>query len=325
MAQPVCPVDPKTREIWLAKAKSDSAGAGKSAPHPIEAPVAQQASEATAQTSGGFSWKNLIWSSAAAPGRPQTASTASGGSASTGVGTDSSGGSCPLGYDRPQIPTEEASACPVSPEARNAWIQAGRAQQKPLLAKTVTGVTEAVESCSSDTVGDLADDNSTVNLPDERQVSSIPRTGESSNWVYPSEKQFFKAMKRKQWDPEVDDMKTVVPLHNMVNEVAWRYILNWEQGQGGDECGGIKLTSFKGNAKQVTPRAFVGHYVFGRDLPFDRHDWTIDRCGKKVDYVIDFYSVPASADNPDPTFFLDVRPKLNSIEGWRLRIARAFK
>jgi hypothetical protein len=27
----------------------------------------------------------------------------------------------------------------------------------------------------------------------------------------------------------------------------------------------------------------------GRPLPFDRHDWYVDRCGKEVRYVIDFY------------------------------------
>ena len=29
----------------------------------------------------------------------------------------------------------------------------------------------------------------------------------------------------------------------------------------------------------------------GIDLPFDRHDWTVDRCGKEVKYVIDYYSM----------------------------------
>lgn len=28
---------------------------------------------------------------------------------------------------------------------------------------------------------------------------------------------------------------------------------------------------------------------FGGQLPFDRHDWWVDRCGREVRYVIDFY------------------------------------
>ena len=29
---------------------------------------------------------------------------------------------------------------------------------------------------------------------------------------------------------------------------------------------------------------------FGVDLPFDRHDWFVDRCGKEIRYIIDYHS-----------------------------------
>ena len=29
----------------------------------------------------------------------------------------------------------------------------------------------------------------------------------------------------------------------------------------------------------------------GYQLPFDRHDWIVDRAGKEVRYVIDYYDV----------------------------------
>jgi len=49
----------------------------------------------------------------------------------------------------------------------------------------------------------------------------------------------------------------------------------------------------------------------GYKLPFDRHDWVIDRCGTHVRYVIDFYS-----GTPQPgraaSMHLDVRPALDS-------------
>lgn len=51
----------------------------------------------------------------------------------------------------------------------------------------------------------------------------------SGKWVYPSEKMFFEAMKRKGYDARVADMKTVVPIHNAVNERAWREIVEWEE------------------------------------------------------------------------------------------------
>jgi len=28
----------------------------------------------------------------------------------------------------------------------------------------------------------------------------------------------------------------------------------------------------------------------GFKLPFDRHDWVVDRCGTDVRYIIDFYN-----------------------------------
>jgi cytochrome c heme-lyase len=92
------------------------------------------------------------------------------------------------------------------------------------------------------------------NLSVERETSSIPRT-DAANWVYPSEAQFFAAMARKQHDPQKADMKTIVPIHNLVNERAWMQVRQWEDGMGGDKCGGIKLVSFQGKPQQLSLRA----------------------------------------------------------------------
>ena len=32
------------------------------------------------------------------------------------------------------------------------------------------------------------------------------------------------------------------------------------------------------------------NFICRVNLPFDRHDWTVDRCGKEVRYIIDYYS-----------------------------------
>ncbi|AGO11919.1 AaceriADR154Wp [[Ashbya] aceris (nom. inval.)] len=205
--------------------------------------------------------------------------------------------------------TSAQSGCPVDHSARNIWLKhAGQA-------------TEDVE-CSSDKLADMPHYSTDVPLPTEREQSSIPRTGTEHNWVYPSQKQFFEAMLRKNWNPHAEDMKTVIPLHNSVNERVWNYIKLWENGRGGESCGGIKLTSFKGSAKDLTPRAWFRSTVLGYTPPFDRHDWRVDRCGTEVDYVIDFYS----DEHPKlgPQIFLDVRPKLNSFEGFKLRVLKAL-
>ena len=38
---------------------------------------------------------------------------------------------------------------------------------------------------------------------------------------------------------------------------------------------------------------------FGGQLPFDRHDWWVDRCGQEVRYVIDFYFHEEAAGTPE--------------------------
>jgi Cytochrome c/c1 heme lyase len=40
-------------------------------------------------------------------------------------------------------------------------------------------------------------------------------------------------------------------------------------------------------------------WLLGGPLPFDRHDWTIDRCGTTVRYVIDFYYHEDKAGSPE--------------------------
>jgi Cytochrome c/c1 heme lyase len=59
--------------------------------------------------------------------------------------------------------------------------------------------------------------------------------------------------------------------------------------------------------------------VYRYSLPFDRHDWLIDRDGVEVRYVIDFYkgaatpSSATSASAPKPiSIYLDVRPAVDS-------------
>jgi len=71
----------------------------------------------------------------------------------------------------------------------------------------------------------------------------------------------------------------------------------------------------------LTPKARV-FTLLGYHPPFDRHDWTVDRCGKKIEYVIDFYSGKQDPKQPEKvSFYLDVRPKI-SVEGVKMRVGR---
>lgn len=141
-------------------------------------------------------------------------------------------------------------------------------------------------------------------------------------WIYPSEQMFFNAMRRKNWSPHEHDMKTVVPIHNAVNEMCWKQILEWETMHE-NTCGGPKLLKFEGKANQLSPKARMLGWI-GYRPPFDRHDWTVDRCGKSVKYVIDFYEGRQDTRNPmAPSFYLDVRPALTAEGAWN-RVRRWF-
>ena len=159
---------------------------------------------------------------------------------------------------------------------------------------------------------------------------------------------FYNAMQRKGWSPREEDMRSVVAIHNAVNEQTWREVLKWERLHQA-ECGQPRLVRFQGRPTDYSPKARLRSLV-GYQLPFDRHDWVVDRCGKQVAlaaqlpppppltlfypagsggpvvpngprragaqvrYVIDFYN-----GRPDPSkpvsFYLDVRPALDDWGG----------
>lgn len=223
--------------------------------------------------------------------------------------------------------------------------------------------TSAAQSteCSSDRISQSpATDSITVpvgrttrTLSQDREVSTIPRaqlqvpstipsnseqeTGAdkaSGNWIYPSETQFFKAVLSKSattTSPEelASSISSIIPIHNAVNERAWHLIKQWE-GDSSKKCGGPKLLSFQGlGAGALSPRA-RWNTLMGAKEPFDRHDWIVERCnGEQVEYIIDFYQ-GKEREGADPrraqqelNFYLDVRPKLNTVEGIKMRFQKA--
>ncbi|KAH9268732.1 hypothetical protein BASA83_009215 [Batrachochytrium salamandrivorans] len=165
--------------------------------------------------------------------------------------------------------------------------------------------------------------NQALRLETERETSTIPMGGaqSGSNWIYPSEQMFFNAMRRKNWDAKEDDMKVIVPIHNAVNERCWKQILEWEALHQ-STCAQPKLLKFIGRPKDYTPKARF-RQLLGYKLPFDRHDWTVDRCGTKVTYVVDFYT-GASGNPTDLAFYLDVRPEM-SYQGVLDRLTKFWK
>lgn len=333
-----CPVDHKSREAWLAQARAAQEAQSQSQPEPHQQ---QQISQKQVHPTDWL------------PASLNTASDA--GNASPSSAEDK----CPVDHNSREAWLAQARAAqeaqlqsqqPPEP-AKHTPASAGGS-------KTASGwhwpriplVSSSTPAQPSDTT---TPDPATQppkpaphGLTTEREVSTIPRSksaGEpnasagpsnhetetgadpkSGNWVYPSEKMFFDAMKRKGHDTRVADMKTVVPIHNAVNERAWKEIREWERPYELPTCPqGPMLLSFAGLSTNMSPRARM-NTLLGFTAPFDRHDWVIDRCGTRVDYVIDFYAGRPGAAGGKPSFYLDVRPKLNSWEGVKMRALKGL-
>ncbi|KZV63015.1 cytochrome c and c1 heme-lyase [Peniophora sp. CONT] len=207
----------------------------------------------------------------------------------------SSSSKCPVDHT---APASSADACPVDHSARSTWASLNLPHSSSSPPTPIPSSTPSL-------------------LSQDREISSIPRGASDASqaegehkWVYPSEAQFYAAMARKGHNPRANDMRVVVPIHNAVNERAWFDVMRWERGRGGEACGGVRLISFKGRPKDVSPKARVLS-LLGYSLPFDRHDWIVDRCGTRVRYVIDFYT----GSGPGASFYLDARPALDGWEG----------
>lgn len=252
-----CPVDPRTRELWMEQAKRKS----QATPVPNHPPIV-----ATMPSAAKYSLDNLSW----------------------------------------QVPTVQTA------------VMGRPAQPRIKRLGTDREISTIPRATSHDRIPNAAE---RAALPANAQEDT-GHDKDSGNWIYPSQEMFFNAMKRKGHEARAEDMNSIVPIHNAVNERAWQEIHKWEKGRA-DACGGPKLISFSGDSKALTPKA-RWNFLIGYQAPFDRHDWIVDRCGQKIDYVIDFYSgkpLPDGTKNP-LSFYLDVRPKLNSWEGIKMRALR---
>eukprot|EP00887_Chlorella_sp_A99_P007666 scaffold20.g7666.t1 len=161
-------------------------------------------------------------------------------------------------------------------------------------------------------------------LSTERVQSTIPKGGTDSTWTYPSPQMFFNALRRKGKGDDVaeDDMEGVVHAHNTMNEITWQRVQAWEALHAGECPGGASLLRFRGRPDDLSPLAWLRAWL-GGPLPFDRHDWYVDRCGREVRYVIDFYFDDDAAGSPD-AFSITVRPALDSPEAALDRVKMAI-
>ena len=161
-------------------------------------------------------------------------------------------------------------------------------------------------------------------------TSQAAAAGTDKTWAYPSERQFYEAMRRKGWNPAPGDMPAVVAIHNAVNERAWAEVVAWERRAGAGACGGPRLVRFTGRPGDLSPKARLLN-LLGYARPFDRHDWVVDRCGQEVRYVIDFYNGAGGGGGGGDSaaapvaVHLDVRPALDGPAAVAARLGRQWE
>ncbi|OTB10245.1 hypothetical protein K445DRAFT_257656 [Daldinia sp. EC12] len=317
-SQSACPIDHKSREAWLQQARAaGAAGAEPSIPSqslPADHPqIPTSGSKDNIESCPVDHNARAAWlqQAARAAPPPPTSSTSQQPPSSTTTAPSSPSSSAWTSY-LPRLPFFSSSS--PSPSS----------QPQPTLPPNHPSLNTSREIS---TIPRSSKPLSPEQPPACRPANTEQETGEDAktgNWVYPSERMFFEAMKRKGHDPRAADMRAVVPIHNAVNERAWAEIKAWEEPYvRGTSCDGPRLHSFSGLSTQMSPRARI-NTLLGYQAPFDRHDWVVDRCGKEIEYIIDFYAGRGGKTSDGKlSFYLDVRPKLNSWEGVKMRAMRA--
>lgn len=271
---------------------------------------------------------------------------------------------------------KSSSKCPVKAESRASWniLRRGKSGEKqqqqydvysrPLPMDPTNNM--PIPNVQTTARNNLPSSQQQNTLPTERVKSSIPKGGTNETWVYPSPQMFYNALARKgklSMEDEggntdasggggddnkqpagiEEDMESVVAIHNCMNEGTWSRILQWEKVLNpttidDKEEGGVmpKLLKFCGRPTDLSPKAYIKHYLFSHPLPFDRHDWTVTRSNPtdgsetEVRYVIDYYhdevmaSEEAGSGMPNmddgigengriKSLLVDVRPAADSV------------
>lgn len=203
------------------------------------------------------------------------------------------------------VPPPRAAGCPFSSSKGNAGSSEilDKRNMMPVLPQTPAG-------------------NQQTALSTARETSSIPKSDEGGKWIYPSPQQFYHALLRKNKGAEEDMMNAVVLAHNVTNERTWRQILEWEQLHE-RTCANPALLRFVGRQEDFSIGARFSTMFSYRGVPFDRHDWFVDRCGQKlVRYVIDYYDDPHANDKENLEITIEARPALDSAGAFVDRLRR---
>ena len=167
-----------------------------------------------------------------------------------------------------------ADQCPVERriQATSGPVPSCPMENKADAAKTSLGVAGLkYNDRASDLVFDsIPEEGQQQRLAVNRVVSTIPKDDspesvspahqpkDTDKWVYPSEQQYYNAMRRKGYNPDAADIPAVLFIHNAVNERVWSQLREWESFNGNLDP---KLKRFMGKPDQLSPKARFLHFI----------------------------------------------------------------
>jgi cytochrome c heme-lyase len=259
-------------------------------------------------------------------------------------------------------PSSDSSACPyVPPDSSPSSSTTVRSSSSSSSSSTLSKL-NPLNYMPTHISNQKSSPHQTIQLPLERETSSIPKGPGQGNWEYPSPQQMYNAMLRKGYtDTPEDAVESMVAVHNFLNEGAWAEIMEWERrfsrglSHGWDACSHGEegshyaasgelywretdveqpsLVRFMGRPGDMTPKARALQTLgwawpsrFGGEAPFDRHDWFVSRRREDGGEEEVRYVIDYYSGPPEPTgepvFYLDVRPAVDTPSA---AIARAMR
>jgi cytochrome c heme-lyase len=235
-AAAACPVDHKSREAWMEQARQAAASSTSSSSSSAALPAFQPPVQPAAAANGAeqetcpvdhkardvcMQQVRAAGSAVTGPAAPSSAVAAAAVAPSSSATTSSSSSWTWSILSHLPFGSSSTTNAPKPPPTSSL----GTAREVSTIPRTEMLATAAAAAAG-------ANNNNTTHaspLPPANKEQETGADAASGNWIYPSERMFFDAMKRKGHDPRSSDMQTIVPIHNAVNERAWADIKRWEE------------------------------------------------------------------------------------------------
>ena len=120
---------------------------------------------------------------------------------------------------------------------------------------------------------------------------------------------------------EEKDKISVAHIHGDVIAETWNAVLKYENLHY-HKCKCPKLASFEGLYGKPSFKAKLLNKM-GYPLPWDRHDWIVDRCGQEIRYIIDYHHGLGTKEHQQ--YIIDCRPDMKRFSNIMDRLTIQFR